>query len=165
MNIYSYLGNGWFHIVAVNDATNSKMVIYINGVQASTDSSCASAAMGSVARSYLVGSASVYSRANSINGANSLSAIAPGDSMTAGYLAELVRIGRDPAREAGHGDLQNVPIVGLVARAVVDFSPKLCAFPPSAVVFVCPLPHLGHLPQGVVRHRRPPPLLRRWVPL
>ena len=73
--------------MAVNDATNSKMVIYINGVQASTDSSCPSVGSGSVGRSQLVCGASVFTLSNGYTSGAQMATDGK-DSMLAGYWSE-----------------------------------------------------------------------------
>ena len=85
VNFTSYL-TSWTHIVAVNDAANSKMVLYLNGAQVSTDSQCASAAIGSVARAQLGGTCSVYAY-----GVGAPSTAGFDANTQGGYLSELVR--------------------------------------------------------------------------
>ena len=85
-NFTSYM-TVWTHVVAVNDAAGGTMALYLNGAKVSTDASCASGAIGSVARAYLVGIGSVYQIAKSA--ATGFNAATQG-----GYFSEMVRAGR-----------------------------------------------------------------------
>ena len=86
-NFTSYM-TVWTHVVAVNDAAGGTMALYLNGAKVSTDASCASGAIGSVARAYLVGLGSVYQSAKSATAATGFNAATQG-----GYFSELVSAG------------------------------------------------------------------------
>ena len=85
-NFTSYM-TLWTHVVAVNDASGGTMALYLNGAKVSTDASCASAAIGSVARAYLVGTGSVYQASKSATSAFGFEAGTQG-----GYFSEMVRL-------------------------------------------------------------------------
>ena len=92
----------WTHVVAVNDVANSKMVIYLNGVQVSTESSCPSIAMGSVMASSGFGSFGMGSFMYGVM--NDPYWSGGGDSPLAGFFSELAvySTALSPARISEH---------------------------------------------------------------